>query len=121
MTGTLRAFAGDGEDEARVPSIRKRQQFAATLLSDRGQPLTECYVLADVETTVQGAQRRVTWRGKITSLSAPQHAYHGRYQLRPQGAEAAARIEVTRGAGERLGITSDEYDFLGAGAPPELP
>ena len=104
-----------------MPSIRKRKQFAATLLNAQGQALSDCYVLADVETVVSDGQRWVTWRGKITSLSAPQHAYHGRYRLRPQGVQAVAAIEVTQGAEDRLGITRDEYQFLGDGAPPELP
>lgn len=104
-----------------MPTLRKRKDFAATLLSPQGQPLSECYVFVDVETTVVDSARSVKWGGRLTSLSEPQHAYTGLYGLRPNGVDAAARIEVIQGANQRLGITSDEYEFRGSGDPPEMP
>ena len=102
-----------------MPSLRRRKDFAATLLSPQGQRLSDCYVFIDIETTVAESGRHVSWQGRLTSLSDPQHAYAGLYGLRPQDAEATARIEIVAGAQQRLGITSDEYTFRGSGDPPE--
>lgn len=104
-----------------MPSLRKRKDFAATLLSPQGQPLSECYVFVDIETTVTASGRSVAWQGRLTSLSEPQIAYDGLYGLRPKGGDTTARIDITYGAQQRLGITSDEYTFRGSGDPPEAP
>lgn len=104
-----------------MPSLRRRKDFAATLLSPQGQALSECYVFMEIETTVADSGRSVTWKGRMTSLSEPQHAYAGLYGLRAKDGGATARIEVVRGAQSRLGITSDEYEFRGSGDPPEAP
>ena len=104
-----------------MASIRKRKQFEADVLSVEGTRMSGCFVIADIETTVVQDHREVTWQGKITSLSEPQRSLHGPYLLRPSGGEGTATIDVIRGAEDRAGITSDEYIFLGSGAPPELP
>ena len=72
-------------------SMRKRKQFNAQILTATGRPVTECFVIADIETEVAGQTRSVRWSGKITSLSAPQHALAGSYRLRPDGTEQASR------------------------------
>jgi len=105
----------------RVPSLRKRKDFSATLLSQGGQPLSDCWVFIEIETTVTDAGRSTTWEGRITSLSEPQHAYGGLYGLRPKDGQDTARVDVLRGAEARLGITSDEYQFRGLSDPPQIP
>lgn len=103
-----------------MASIRKRKQFEADVLSVEGTRMGGCFVIADIEITVVEDHREVRWQGKMTSMTEPQHALHGPYLLRPSGSESEAQIDVIRGAEDRLGITSDEYIFLGTGAPPEL-
>jgi hypothetical protein len=97
-----------------VPSIRRRRQFEAEILTPQGTALSGCFVLADIETSVQGASRSVTWRGKFTSLTNPERAFAGPYLLRPRGASLGAPVEVTSGIKERKGLTSDEYEFRGS-------
>ncbi len=104
-----------------MPTLRKRKDFPATLLTPQGKALSECYAFVDIITTVSEGVRSRSWEGRITSLSEPQHAYAGLYALRPKGAAEASRIEIVRGADIRLGVTSDEYEFRGAGDPPRLP
>jgi hypothetical protein len=104
-----------------VPTLRKRKDFAATLLSPQGTRLGDCYVFIDIETTVADSGRHMTWAGRLTSLSEPQHALGGLYGLRPRDSDDTARIDIISGAQNRLGITSDEYSFRGAGDPPEAP
>jgi hypothetical protein len=104
-----------------VPSIRKRKDFAAELQSLEGRRLSDCYVYLEIETTIVGDQRDVVWSGRITSFSDPQHTFHGGYLLKPAGAERGSEIAVFQGDHDRRGITSDEYDFRGEDAPPELP
>ena len=103
-----------------MPTLRRRKDFPATLLTPQGHVLSECYAFVDIVTTVSEGVRSVAWEGRITSLTEPQHAYAGLYGLRPRDAEVAARIEIVRGAEVRLGVTSDEYEFRGAGDPPQL-
>ena len=103
-----------------MPSIRKRKDFPAEIQSLDGRRMGDCHVYAEIETTVVGSQREVVWSGRITSFSDPQHTYHGGYLLRTAGSESGSEITITQSAHERLGITSDEYDFRGEGAPPEL-
>ncbi|MEE9276904.1 MAG: hypothetical protein V3V06_00660 [Dehalococcoidia bacterium] len=103
-----------------MASIRKRKQFSATVLSVQGSAMGSCHVIADIQVTVVEGQREVSWRGRITSLTEPQYALHGPYLLQPHGSEQPVRIEIVDGATTRLGITSDEYEFLGSGAPPEV-
>jgi hypothetical protein len=104
-----------------MPSIRKRKQFAATLLTPQGTRLSDCYVFLEIETTVRDAERSVSWAGRLTSFSEAQFAYAGLHGLRADGSDATARIDITRGAESRAGLTSDEYEFRGSGDPPELP
>ena len=101
--------------------MRKRKQFQAHVLSLQGTVVSGCFVIADIETTVVGSFRQTTWRGRTTSLSEPQQALDGPYLLRSGEGSQPARINVTHGAEDRLGITSDEYEFVGRDAPPELP
>ncbi len=104
-----------------MPSIRKRKDFPAELQSKDGRRISDCHVYAEIETTVTGDQREVTWSGKITSFSDPETALRGDYLLKHPDAANGAAITVHSGAQDRLGITSDEYEFWGDGAPPELP
>ena len=104
-----------------MPTMRKRKQFEAQVLSLKGTAVSGCFVIADIETTVVGSSRQVSWRGRITSLSEPQQTLDGPYLLQTGSGEQPVRIKVTHGAEDRLGITSDEYEFVGQDAPPELP
>lgn len=104
-----------------MPTMRKRKDFDAQIQSVQGKPVSDCHVYLEIETTIAGDQRDVRWAGKFTSLSEPAHAFRGAYLLKPAGATDAAKISVLAGAEDRLGITSDEYQFRGEGAPPELP
>ena len=103
-----------------MPTLRRRKDFPAMLLTPQGQVLSECYAFVEIVTTVSEGVRSVAWEGRLTSLSEPQHAYGGLYGLRPRDGDAAARIQIVRGAEVRLGVTSDEYEFRGAGDPPRL-
>ena len=98
--------------------MRRRRQFKAQLLTLQGVELSECFAIIDIETTRNGDLRERSWRGRFSSLSDPQHAFSGAYLLRARGGAEEARIEVVEGAAERLGVTSDEYLFLGSGDPP---
>ncbi len=100
--------------------MRRRRQFKAEVLTLNGTSLSECFAIIDIETTRAGATRERRWRGRFTSLSNPQHVFAGPYLLRPRGEERHARIEVTEGGGDRMGVTSDEYGFLGSGDPPRV-
>jgi len=104
-----------------MPTMRKRKDFDAQIQSVQGKPVSDCHVYLEIETTIVGEQRDVRWSGKFTSLTAPDHAFRGPYLLRPAGVAQAAKISVHAGAEDRMGITSDEYQFRGEGAPPELP
>ncbi|HJN91151.1 MAG TPA: hypothetical protein QGF05_00315 [Dehalococcoidia bacterium] len=104
-----------------MPSIRKRRDFPAEIQSVEGKRVSECHVYVEIETTVTNGQREITWAGKVTSLTDPDVTLAGPYLLQPQGAPASARINVYAGAADRLGITSDEYEFHGDDAPPEVP
>ncbi len=105
-----------------MTTMRRRQQYQAEVLTTRGSVLTECYVIIDIETTRIGDVRERVWRGKISSLSNPEHSLGGAYRLRPRGEDGeGARIEIVDGFEERLGVTSDEYGFLGSGDPPRAP
>ena len=72
-----------------------------------GTSLSECFAIIDIETTRVGEMRERKWRGRFTSLSNPQHVFAGPYLLRPRGEEQHARIEVTEGGADRMGVTSD--------------
>ena len=105
-----------------MATMRRRRQFTAEVLTMRGSLLTECFAMIDVETTRVGDVRERAWRGKISSLSNPEHSLGGAYRLRPRGEDGdGARIEVVDGFEERLGVTSDEYSFIGSGDPPKAP
>lgn len=105
-----------------MTTMRRRQQFKAEVLTTRGSILTECFVIIDVETVRSGEVRERSWRGKISSLSNPEHSLGGSYRLRPRGEDSeGARIEIVDGFEERLGVTSDEYRFIGSGDPPKAP
>ncbi len=105
-----------------MTTMRRRRQFKARLFTLQGSQISDCFAIIDIETTRNGDTRERSWRGHFTSLSNPEHAFSGAYLLRPQGQEEGqeegARIEVVEGASERLGVTSDEYRFLGQGDPP---
>lgn len=101
-----------------MTTMRRRRQFKAQVLTLQGAELSECFAIIDIETTRSGELRERSWRGRFSSLSDPQHAFSGAYLLRPRDGDESARIEVVEGAGERLGVTSDEYRFIGAGDPP---
>lgn len=103
-----------------MPTIRRRKQFNAEIQSVQGKRVSDCYAIVDVETTVVDGARAVSWAGKITSLSDPQHSLQGPYLLQAAGAATAAKIQVFSGAADRMGITSDEYQFRGEGDPPEV-
>ncbi len=105
-----------------MATMRRRRQFTAEVLTTRGSLLTECFAMIDIETTRVGDVRERSWRGKISSLSNPEHSLGGTYRLRPRGEDGdGARIEVVDGFEERLGVTSDEYSFIGSGVPPKAP
>ncbi len=105
-----------------MTTMRRRQQFKAEVLTTRGLVLTECFAIIDIETTRIGGVRERSWRGKLSSLSNPEHSLGGVYRLRPRGDDdEGARIEVIDGFDTRLGVTSDEYSFIGSGDPPKPP
>ena len=106
-----------------MTTMRRRQEFAADLLTTQGSLLTECYAIIDITTTRVGDRRERSWRGHLSSLSNPEHSLGGVYRLRPRGetSNEGCRIEVTEGGAERLGVTSDEYRFIGSGDPPRTP
>lgn len=102
-----------------MTTMRRRRQFKADLLTTRGSLLTECFAIIDIETTRSGDVRERSWRGKLSSLSNPEHSLGGVYVLRPRGESGdGSRIEIVDGFEERLGVTSDEYSFIGSGDPP---
>ncbi len=103
-----------------MSTMRRRKQFKAELLTLQGAAVSECFAIVDIETTRAGGARARRWRGRFTSLSNPQHAFAGPYLLRPRGEQQQARIEVVEGAADRIGVTSDEYSFLGSGDPPAV-
>ena len=105
-----------------MTTMRRRRQFTAEVLTTRGSVLTECFAIVDIETTRVGDLRERSWRGKISSLSNPEHSLGGTYRLRARGEDGeGARIEIIDGFEERLGVTSDEYGFVGSGEPPKGP
>lgn len=104
-----------------MPSIRRKKDFAAELQSVDGHRVSGCHAYVEIETTVIAGQRRVEWAGRFTSLTDPEHSFGGPYLLKPEGAPAGVEIHVYAGAEDRMGITSDEYEFRGEDAPPELP
>ena len=105
-----------------MTTMRRRQQFKAEVWTTRGTLLTECFAIVDIETVRSGDVRERSWRGKISSLSNPEHSLGGAYRLRARGVQGeGARIEVIDGFEERLGVTSDEYSFVGSGDPPKAP
>ena len=104
-----------------MATMRRRRQFKAEVLTVRGQQLSECFAIIDIETTTSEGVRERRWRGKFSSLSNPEHAFAGSYLLRARGTEEEAKIDVMEGAAERLGVTSDEYAFIGLGTPPNPP
>ncbi|MCY3559474.1 MAG: hypothetical protein OXH13_12655 [Chloroflexi bacterium] len=102
-----------------MSTMRRRRQFKAELWTTRGSLLTECFAIIDIETTRVGDVRERSWRGKLSSLSNPEHSLGGVYQLRPRGESGeGSRIDIVDGFEERLGVTSDEYSFIGSGDPP---
>lgn len=103
-----------------MTTMRRRRQFAAEVQSKQGRPVTECYVYMEIETSVNGRVREQRWSGKFSSLTEPGSVLHGSHRLRPLAGEDAFLIQVVKGAEERLGITSDEYVFLGEGEPPAI-
>ena len=104
-----------------MTTMRRRLQFQAEVLTTRGSMLTECFAIIDVETTRVGDARERSWRGKISSLSNPEHSLGGVYRIRVRGEDGeGARIDVIDGFEERLGVTSDEYRFVGSGDPPKV-
>lgn len=103
-----------------MTTMRRRQQFKAEVWTTRGTMLTECFAIVDIETVRSGEVRERSWRGKISSLSNPEHSLGGAYRLRARGEDGeGARIEIIDGFEERLGVTSDEYNFIGSGNPPK--
>ena len=103
-----------------MTTMRRRREFAALILTKMGRPVTEGYVHMEIETSINGRAREHRWSGKISSLTVPTSVLHGTYQLRPLDRTDLFPIRVVQGAGQRLGITSDEYLFLGEGDPPEI-
>ena len=104
-----------------MPTMRQRRQFRAQICTPRGRLLTEAFVIADVERTVQAGAATVQWSGRLSSLSDPAHALGGLHLLQAVDGGAAVRIEVQPGPGGRMGLTSDEYVFRGVDVPPEAP
>ena len=109
-----------------MTTMRRRRQFKAEVLTTRGLVLTECFAIIDIETTRTGGVRERSWRGKLSSLSNPEHSLGGVYRLRPRTSDDSdegegARIEIIDGFDTRLGVTSDEYSFIGSGDPPTPP
>ena len=104
-----------------MTTMRRRRQFKADLLTLQGQPLSECFAIVDIETTTSAGVRERRWRGRFSSLSNPEHAFGGGYLLRARGSDDQTRIDVVDGAIDRLGVTSDEYAFIGVGDPPNPP
>ncbi len=100
--------------------MRRRKQFEAQIRELNGRTLTGCFVIADIETTIEHTDRFVSWHGRFTSLSDPKQTLDGPYLLQPDGSDQTVEIDVTRGAHDRLGITSDEYEFRGKDDPPDL-
>ena len=104
-----------------MTTMRRRRQFQAEVLTARGSVLTECFAIIDIETTRVGDARERSWRGKLSSLSNPEHSLGGAYRLRARGEDCdGSRIEIIDGFEERLGVTSDEYRFVGSGDPPRV-
>lgn len=103
-----------------MTTMRRRREFAALVLTELGRPITEGYVHMEIETSINGRVREHRWSGKLSSLTVPTSVLHGPYQLRPLDRADAFPIRVVEGAEQRLGITSDEYLFLGEGDPPEI-
>ena len=101
-----------------MTTMRRRRQFKAQLLTLNGAQLSECFAIVDIETTTSGGVRERQWRGRLSSLSSPEHTFGGAYLLQPNDGGEPARIDIVDGAAERLGVTSDEYLFLGSGDPP---
>ena len=60
-----------------MATMRRRRQFTAEVLTMRGSLLTECFAMIDIETTRVGDVRERSWRGKISSLSNPEHSLAG--------------------------------------------
>ena len=104
-----------------MTSIRRRRQFEAEVLSAKGQPLTGCFAFVEIETAMRGDRREQRWAGKLTSLTEPSAALDGPHLLRPADQDVRLPIQVYQGLETRMGITSDEYAFLGEGDPPSLP
>ena len=104
-----------------MPTMRRRKQFEAEIHELNGRLLTSCFVIADIETTIEHSDRFVNWHGMFTSLTDPKQVLDGSYLMQPTGSDQAAKIEVIHGALDRLGITSDEYEFRGQDDPPDLP
>ncbi len=103
-----------------MATMRRRRQFPAELLTMRGTILTKCFAIVDIETNRVDELRERSWRGKLSSLSNPEYSLGGAYLLRPRGeAGDGSRIEIIDGYEERLGVTSDEYRFIGSGDPPQ--
>lgn len=103
-----------------MTTMRRRREFSAEIQSVSGRPETECYVHMEIETSLHGKVREYRWSGKLSSLTEPTSVLHGVYHLRPLDQQATFPIQVVKGAEDRLGITSDEYVFLGKGDPPEI-
>lgn len=106
-----------------MTTMRRRLQFSADLLTTRGSRLTACFAIVDIETVRSGSLRERSWRGKLSSLSAPEHSLGGAYLLQPSDPPdaPAVRIDIVDGFETRLGVTSDEYSFIGSGDPPAAP
>jgi hypothetical protein len=103
-----------------MTTMRRRREFAAEVQTESGRPETECYVYMEIETSVNGRVREHRWSGKLSSLTEPKSVLDGIRRLRPLDSEKVFTIQVVEGATQRLGITSDEYVFLGRGDPPEI-
>ena len=100
-----------------MTTMRRRAEFKAELRTLQGAGLGRCYAMVEIETTLAAGERSHDWRGRLTSLSNPEHSLSGTYLLRPAEGDDL-RIEVVDGAAARLGVTSDEYAFRGQGDPP---
>jgi len=102
--------------------LSMKEGKVAGWLVGEGDSITPGDEIIDIETVRLGEVRERSWRGKISSLSNPEHSLGGAYRLRPRGDEGeGARIEIIDGFEERLGVTSDEYSFVGNGDPPKPP